>query len=905
MENTLVPYQAIAAIPCTHALVFAPHPDDEVFGCGGAIMRHVEQGVPVRVVVVSDGAHGVSEENITEYILQRQNESIAAARILGYGTPVFWHYQDRQVCYSEKLIRRISKAIRKTGADLVYAPSVFEMHPDHRALGMAVIEAIRRIGKTVRVALYEVGMPLRPNQLLDISDLVTRKTAAMECFVSQNAKQRYDLHIAALNRYRTYTLPASVTAAEAYILIPAEELSHDPIKLYQSEHTRQKALGLVMDSSDLPLVSVIIRSMDRPTLSDALDSVALQTYPNIEVVVVDAKGENHRKISKWCGRFPLRIFSAGSRLKRSLAANFGLDSASGEYFIFLDDDDLFDPDHIANLVETLKNSKNCSVAYAGVRVENETGVISGIYNQTFAAARFMAGNFIPIHAVLFKRDLVAQGCRFDENLDSYEDWDFWLQVARKTDFAHTVKVSAVYRAQLGDSGMSLPLARHLPLQRQCRLTVWQKWWPDWTTEDFDNLVTDFHQQLVLLQQQLGSSVHSENELRRLLAEKERLQAEHEVRIVTLNQAVSENEERIATLDQTASERNEQIMQLRSTIAEIFDSRSWKLTAPVRFFSRTTRKILQYGRPVSHLTLQYYRRESGYKLLRRTFSILRNEGLNGIKWRLRALHKNHGTIATGLKAKPAARLEKHNYLPLSTIDITKYDFFFFDVFDTAIIRLFKEPIDLFEYISFKTQDPDFHPRRVQQETKTREQYKDRKEISIFEIYNNLPSDSIEEEISAELKFCVAHPEVYDFYLKLLDAGKKIYFVSDMYLDKETVSRILNENGFCTYEGVHVSSEDDLLKGDGSRFEWLKKNIPESIGSTIHIGDNRISDFSQPQAHGFDAFHFMEHDVYYRQDLFLYSKVDFLNSKHSLGLSFLLATFRYWKSGFHDQPPDYWR
>jgi len=919
LEDTLVPFQAIVHIPCTYALVFAPHPDDEVFGCGGAIMRHVEQGVPVRVILVSDGTHGVSEEDITEYTLQRQNESIAAARILGYGTPIFWHYQDRQVCYSEKLIWKISKTIRKTGADLVYAPSVFEMHPDHRALGMAVIEAIRRIGKTVRVALYEVGMPLRPNQLLDISDLVTRKTAAMECFVSQNVKQRYDLHIAALNRYRTYTLPASVTAAEAYILIPAEELSHDPIKLYQSEHTRQKALGLVMDSSDLPPVSVIIRSMDRPTLSDALDSVALQTYPNIEVVVVNAKGGDHREFGEWCGRFPLRIFSTGRRLKRSLAANFGLDSASGEYFIFLDDDDLFDPDHIANLVETLKNSKNCSVAYAGVRVEDETGVISGIYNQTFAAARFMAGNFIPIHAVLFKRDLVARGCRFDENLDSYEDWDFWLQVARQTDFAHTAKVSAVYRAQLGNSGMSQPLAHNLQLQRLSRLKVWKKWWRKWTTEDFDCLVTDFHQQLVLLQQQLGSSLHSENELRCLLAEKERLQAEHEVRIVTLNQVVSENgeriatlnqtvsenEERIATLNQTASERNEQIMQLRSTIAEIFDSRSWKLTAPIRFFSRTTRKILQNGRPVSHLTLQYYRRESGYKLLRRTFSILRNEGLTGIKWRLRALHKNHETMATGLKAKPAARLEKHNYLPLSTIDITKYDFFFFDVFDTAIIRLFQKPIDLFEYISFKTQDTDFHLRRVQQEAETREQYKDRKEISIFEIYSNLASDSIEEEIAAELKFCVANPEVYDFYSKLLNAGKKIYFVSDMYLDREIVARILKENGFCTYEGVYVSSEDNLLKGDGSRFEWLKRNIPESVGSTIHIGDNRISDFLQPQAHGFDALHFMESNAYYQQDSFLYSKIEFLNSKRSLGLSFLLSTFRYWKSGFHDQPPDYWR
>ena len=858
-------------------------------------MRHLEQGIPVHVIVVSNGAYGVDEEIKTEYILQRQQESIAAAYVLGYGMPVFWQYEDRQICYGEKLIQEILTAIQETGADLVYVPSVFEMHPDHRALGMAAAEAIRRIGKTVNIALYEVGIPLPPNQLLDISDLAARKAAAMECFISQNTQQRYDQHIAALNRYRTYTLPADITAAEAYLLIPAEELSNDPLKLYQSEHARQKLLGLPLDSSDLPLVSVIIRSMDRPTLSDALDSVALQTYQNIEVVVVDAKGEGHRDIGQWCGRFTLRMFSTGQRLKRSLAANSGLDSANGEYCIFLDDDDLFDPDHIANLIESLNDSKNCSIAYAGVRVESEQGVISGIYNQTFTAARLMAGNFIPIHAALFKRDLIAQGCRFDEDLDSYEDWDFWLQVARKTDFSHTSKVSAIYRTQFGNSGMSRPLAHYLPLQRQCRLLVWEKWWNRWTTEDFDCLVTDFHQQLASLQQQLGNSTHNENELRRL-------QTEYEERIVTLNQTLSERDQQIAQLSMQLSSAHEQITQLNSTNAEILNSRSWKLTAPIRFFILTTRKILKYGRIAYDLTLRYHRRESFYKLLKRTFRILRNEGLNGIKWRLKAFHNNQEKI---LATKPKAKLEKHNYLPLSTIDISKYDFFLFDVFDTAIIRLFQKPIDLFQYISFKTKDPDFHLRRVQQEAKTREQYKNRKEISIFDIYNNLANDSIEEEIATELKFCVAHPEVYDFYSKLLSAGKKIYFVSDMYLNKEIITRILKENGFSSYEGVFVSSEDDLLKGDGSRFEWLKRNIPESAGSTIHIGDNRISDFLQPQAHGFDALHFMEYSTYFRQDSFLYSKIEFLNSKHSLGLSFLVATFRYWKLSFCDQPPNYWR
>ena len=54
MENLLVPNQATVEIPCARILVLAPHPDDEVFGCGGAIMRHVDRGKPVQVIVVSD-----------------------------------------------------------------------------------------------------------------------------------------------------------------------------------------------------------------------------------------------------------------------------------------------------------------------------------------------------------------------------------------------------------------------------------------------------------------------------------------------------------------------------------------------------------------------------------------------------------------------------------------------------------------------------------------------------------------------------------------------------------------------------------------------------------------------------------------------------------------------------------
>ena len=103
-------------------LVFAPHPDDEVFGCGGAIMRHLAQGIAVEVIIVSDGAYGAeSEESRRQYALQRQEESNLAAKILGYGLPSFWSYPDRKVGYGEKLIQDILAAINQSQADLISA----------------------------------------------------------------------------------------------------------------------------------------------------------------------------------------------------------------------------------------------------------------------------------------------------------------------------------------------------------------------------------------------------------------------------------------------------------------------------------------------------------------------------------------------------------------------------------------------------------------------------------------------------------------------------------------------------------------------------------------------------------------------------------------------------------------
>ncbi|UJP04451.1 MAG: PIG-L family deacetylase [Nitrosomonas sp.] len=561
MESILIPYHAITRIPCKHALIFAPHPDDEVFGCGGAIMRHIAFGDCVSVIVVSDGAFGIEVDEIPRHIALRQNESIAAAKILGCATPIFWNYPDRHIRYDEKLIQAVLTAIQEIGADLIYAPSPLEAHPDHRMLAMAVIEAVRRTGKDMRLALYEIGVPLHPNTLLDISEFTLRKAAAMECFASQITKQRYDLHIAALNRYRTYTLPVEITAAEAFLLLSAEELADDPLKLYQSEHARQRALNLPIDNSDLPLVSIIIRSMDRPTLSDALDSVALQTYPNIEAVVVNAKGGKHSPLNR-NGRLSINLINdCGNPLSRSIAANSGLSSARGTLSLFLDDDDLIAAPHIALLVDRMQKKTNLIAAYTAVRCIDEQGnQLPQHFGRHFSKIRLMSGNFIPIHAVIFKSDVHGYGCRFDEALHLFEDWDFWLQLAEVGDFDFISEETAYYRIS-STSGFGIN-NRHNDLAREAVHLLVTKWQKKWDSDAIYALMELCRHYFVAFD---------------LLRERNDTTSLQDLPIYLQN------------LINDQQHLNHRLEQIKSDLNQVLNSTSWRITAPLRKLVQVLRK----------------------------------------------------------------------------------------------------------------------------------------------------------------------------------------------------------------------------------------------------------------------------------------------------------------------------
>lgn len=475
-ETDVTPYSLSPVPTVDDVWVFAPHPDDEVFGCGGSLALHVERGHRIHVVLLTQGACQETGEDGS-----RLAESRQAASMLGYSAVETWGLPDRGLRFDEGLVGRMMASLASTPSCVVYAPSLWEAHPDHRACAMAAIEAVRRLGGGRELRLFEVSAPLRTNCLVDVSAVWARKQQAMACFASQEAVLPYADFVGSLNRYRALTvLPKGyVEAFEQYMPGELGRLAIDS----PADALRQQGLPAV--PGDVPLVSVVVRTMGRDTLPKAVASVFAQTYPRLEVLLVNAAADVGLH-SRFDGLGPVRWLGAEHSLGRSQAANCGLESAQGDWLMFLDDDDWLYPDHVAKLVAATWQGGSTVAYYSDVECVDVSGVPTGaVFQQPYASRELLYGNFLPIHSVLFSRKVLSAGARFDPSFDLYEDWDFWLQVEACGAFERVPGVSAAYRIGAGGGAGVVVDADRARLATQA---IFAKWALHLDSSVFDELV---------------------------------------------------------------------------------------------------------------------------------------------------------------------------------------------------------------------------------------------------------------------------------------------------------------------------------------------------------------------------------------------------------------------------------
>lgn len=212
-----------------------------------------------------------------------------------------------------------------------------------------------------------------------------------------------------------------------------------------------------------PLVSVIVPTYNRPKmLAECLESINRQTYPNIEVMVVNDAGQDIGSVvSSHDVRNIIRYVEHPVNKGMSAARNSGIRACKGKYIAYLDDDDIFYPEHIETLVGVLEMG-NHKVAYTDAfratqrRVNGEYVVEKRDlpYSFDFDRDRILISNYIPVICVMHDRSCLGKSGYFDENLTTHEDWDLWIRISRWFDFKHIRETTCEFRLRFDDTSVT-------------------------------------------------------------------------------------------------------------------------------------------------------------------------------------------------------------------------------------------------------------------------------------------------------------------------------------------------------------------------------------------------------------------------------------------------------------------
>ena len=209
-------------------------------------------------------------------------------------------------------------------------------------------------------------------------------------------------------------------------------------------------------------VSIVVPTRNRPDeLADALDRVARQLHPELELVLVRDGGSalGERAIER-LGRleFPAIVLEHEDP-PHGLAAsrNRGIEATRGDAIAFLDDDDLWEPGHVGRLAAALDRDPELDVVYSDAWILDEAGGQRRTLARDFDPAVFGQDSFIPPSAMAARRRAFDRFGFFDAEIPYSEDWDWLMRVvtgggriARVPGASVTIRIHAGGMSQLHD-----------------------------------------------------------------------------------------------------------------------------------------------------------------------------------------------------------------------------------------------------------------------------------------------------------------------------------------------------------------------------------------------------------------------------------------------------------------------
>jgi len=229
-------------------------------------------------------------------------------------------------------------------------------------------------------------------------------------------------------------------------------------------------------SIDPDLVSVVIPAFNRAhCIARALQSVVDQSYPAIEIIVVDDRSTDGTVgvVRSLHSARPVRVVRLARQHGAPGARNVGIRIARGAYIAFLDSDDVWHPSKLERQIALLKQrGEEFGACYTGIASYNEAGELSGVSRaRAEGDLRLELRNHNLVGStscVLVRRELLRAAGGFTPALRSCQDWDLWLRLAERTKFACVPEfltiIEAASKGRITTSGKAR-LSGHLYMYR--------------------------------------------------------------------------------------------------------------------------------------------------------------------------------------------------------------------------------------------------------------------------------------------------------------------------------------------------------------------------------------------------------------------------------------------------------
>jgi LmbE family N-acetylglucosaminyl deacetylase/GT2 family glycosyltransferase len=376
--SSLYPALSDPALLPGRTLVFAPHADDEIFGCGGVLAFLAGRGDTIRVVILTDGAGGDPAGLEGDIAQARIAESRAAGAEIGVADYRFLAFPDGGLPSAHKLVEALVSELEDFEPELVFAPSLQEMHGDHRALAHAALAAVghpERAG--TRLFLYGINAQVQANVLFDTSAQASKKRRAVECFESQLAYHDLVAKTVAVDSARTVNIEdAGVYQVEGFLsLDPAE-----PGALEQYRASMAMLLDCVFPSANIPVdeslprATAVISVWNRIEEARAnLDGLRAQLLPFEEIVVVDncSTDGTPEMIAREYPEVRL-IRMPNSDYGACETFNIGFASVTTPLLAILDDDVVLPPDWLQKTTMRLMQEPDSTAVISTKVIEPET-----------------------------------------------------------------------------------------------------------------------------------------------------------------------------------------------------------------------------------------------------------------------------------------------------------------------------------------------------------------------------------------------------------------------------------------------------------------------------------------------------------------------------------------------------